>query len=81
MNAADYPLMYIFSSDPGKNNLAHKIFSPLIYMSGGTTSINSGIVGQENDTTQRDRRPIYLDGTEQIFSRVTDHYDAFFDIR
>jgi hypothetical protein len=77
VRASDYPLIYIFSSDPVKNQRLHWFFSPMIVLSGGVSSLPPDIADSEYQSTGKDNRPVYLFGNEPLFGRIAAHYDAF----
>ena len=77
VRASDYPLIYIFSSDPVKNQLLHRFFSPIIVLAGGVSSLPSEVGDSEYQSTRKDNRPVYLVGNEPLFGRIAAHRDAF----
>ena len=76
VRASDYPLIYIFSSDPVKNQLLHRFFSPIIVLAGGVSSLPSEVGDSEYQSTRKDNRPVYLVGNEPLFGRIAAHRDA-----
>ena len=77
VRASDYPLIYIFSSDPVKNQLLHRFFSPMIVLAGGVSSLPSEVGDSGHQSTRKDNRPVYLVGNEPLFGRIAAHRDAF----
>jgi hypothetical protein len=77
VRASGYPLMYIFSSDPVKNQLLHRFFSPMIVIAGGVSSLPPEVGDSEYHSTRKEKRSVYLIGNEPLFGRIAAHYDAF----
>lgn len=78
VRASAFPTIYIFSSDPVKNKLAHTFFKPMIFMSGGISTMPSERENVSENSRMQDNRPVYLIGSEQVFVRIAGHYNAFF---
>lgn len=77
VRASFYPVIYIFSSDPVKNEFAHKLFRPMIAITGGVSSLRPEAGNFEDPKTENNNRPVYLIGTEPLFGRIAAHHDAF----
>jgi len=77
VRASDCPRIYIFSSDPVKNQFLHRFFSPMIVITGGVSSLRPDVGDSEYQSTKKDNRPVYLIGNEPLFGRIAAHRDAF----
>ena len=80
VRASNYPRIYIFSSDPERNQLAHRFFNPMIVITGGVSLLPPESSSSEGQSTDYDDRPVYFIGNEPLFGRIAAHYDAFLDL-
>lgn len=77
VRVSDYPRIYIFSSDPVINQWVHRVFRPMIAVTGGVSSLPPELGDFEGTSTKNDNRPVYLIGNEPLFGRIAAHRDAF----